>query len=64
MPAPQLQKPSVIDMDKIAYTQGQQAHRRELLPEDCPYTSGDARASWMLGWKFAETGEVEIEEVL
>jgi ribosome modulation factor len=51
-------------MDKIAYQQGIAAHRLELLPEDCPYTSGDARASWMLEWKFAETGEVEIEEVL
>ena len=51
-------------MDKIAYQQGIASHRRELLPEDCPYTSGDARASWMLGWKFAETDGVEIEEVV
>jgi ribosome modulation factor len=47
-------------MDHTAYQQGIAAHRRELLPADCPYTSGDARASWMLGWKFAETGEVEL----
>jgi ribosome modulation factor len=50
-------------MDRTAYQQGIDASRRGETRDDCQYTSGDARASWMIGWQLAETGELEFQEV-